>query len=101
MKKAFFALALFSLVSCGTPAPKTQTWFTHQIIVTYNNGDKDTTVFHSSYINGEDRYTETGCAITLIGSTLYIKGAEETGLSRSGVRKYEHTILDKKVLLAD
>lgn len=100
MKKVLYALALISLASCGAPTPKTQNWFTHQIIVTYNNGDKDTVVCHSNYVNGEDHYTETGCVITLIGSTLYIKGTEESVSSRNGVRKYDHKVLDKKVLLA-
>ena len=90
MKKIIFIA--FLLASCGE-TKKTHVRFTHQVIVTYNNGDKDTVVFHSNIVEEEEHYTETGCAIGLVGETLYIKGSEESGLSRSGVRKYDHKVI--------
>lgn len=92
-KLILFGIACMAL-SCSSQ--KTEVRYTHQIIVTFTDGTKDTLDFHSKLVKEEEHYTETGCVITMIGGTLYVKGAEETGLSRNGVRKYDHKIMDTK-----
>lgn len=92
-KILLFGIACMAL-SCASK--KTEVRYTHQIIVTFSDGTKDTLDFHSKIVKEEDHYTETGCIVTMIGGTLYVKGAEETGLTRNGVRKYDHKIVNKE-----
>ena len=89
----FFITASVILLSCSD---KTEVRYTHQVIVHFNNNATvDTVVFHSKIIKG-DSFTETGCTITLMNGCLYVVGAEESGLGRCDVRKFEDKILETK-----
>ena len=96
MRKLFLIFGIaYMAASCS---PKKTYRYTHTIIVTYNDGKTESVTFHSSATKG-DSYTETGCIIWLGNACLHVTGCEEcdvTGISRCGVRSYDHHIDGKE-----